>query len=118
MRLRGTLFALVWVLVLAMPAPALAQSAGDNQYTDPFSHTPSSHGGGSSGKPGGSSGTSPQTAQAAPTGPSASASRAPQPSQAGELPRTGFPVALPLAYGLVLLLSGVALRRGVRPRIR
>ncbi len=108
---------LACAVLLALPASALAQSAGDNQYTDPFSGQ--TQGGGNSG--GGNSGgggnaqASPQTAQAAPAAPSASASQARQPTQ-GTLPHTGFPVLLPLAYGLVLLLGGVALRRGARPR--
>jgi hypothetical protein len=123
MRCRGTLFALVCVLLLGLPGNALAQSAGDNQYQDPFAgQSPSSSqpkqapsgGGGGGGNAGASAGT---TAQAAPADPSATASQSQQ--QAGAtLPRTGFNATLPLVYGLVLLLSGVALRRGARPRIQ
>jgi hypothetical protein len=106
---------LACAVLLALPASALAQSAGDNQYTDPFSGQ-SQGGGGNSG--GGNAQASPQTAQAAPAAPSATASQAQQPDQGAALPRTGFPTLLPLAYGLVLLLGGVALRRGARPRIQ
>jgi hypothetical protein len=120
MRCRGTLLALVCAVLLALPASALAQSAGDNQYQDPFSgQAPSSSqpkqapsaGGGNAGATAGA------TAQAAPASPAGATSQSQQ-SPAATLPRTGFPVGLPLAYGLVLLLSGVALRRGARPRIR
>ncbi len=124
MRCRGTLLALVCALLLALPANALAQSAGDNQYQDPFAGQ--TQGGGNSGggnSGGGNSGggntqASPQTAQAAPASPSGTSSQAQTPAQGAALPRTGFPMALPLAYGLVLLLGGAALRRGARPRIR
>jgi hypothetical protein len=123
MRCRGTLLALVCALLLAMPASALAQSAGDNQYQDPFSGQTqgggNSGGGGSSG--GGNAQASPQTAQAAPASPSATTSQGqqqPTGGASGTLPRTGFLTPLPLAYGLVLLLGGAALRRGARPRIR
>jgi hypothetical protein len=121
MRCRGTLLALVCAVLLALPASALAQSAGDNQYQDPFSgQAPSSSqpkqapSGGGGGNAGATAGT---TAQAAPADPSATASQSQQ-SPGATLPRTGFNATLPLAYGLVLLLSGVALRRGARPRIR
>jgi hypothetical protein len=111
---------LACAVLLALPAGALAQSAGDNQYTDPFSGQ--TQGGGNSGGGGNSSGgnaqASPQTAQAAPATPSGTATQAQQPTQGATLPHTGFPTLLPLAYGLVLLLGGVALRRGARPRIQ
>jgi hypothetical protein len=125
MRCRGTLLLLVCALVLALPASALAQSAGDNQYTDPFQGQSQgggkSGGGGNSGANTGNSGTSNQTAQAptASAAPSASAGQSQSSSsQAAQLPRTGFSLVLPLAYGFVLLLGGIALRRGARPRIQ
>jgi hypothetical protein len=118
MRCRGTLLALVCAVLLALPAAALGQSAGDNQYQDPFSgQSPSS----SQPKQAPSSGTQAQ-AQASPqSSPSPTASAGASQSQApagATLPRTGFNATLPLVYGLVLLLSGVALRRGARPRIQ
>jgi hypothetical protein len=118
---------LVCALLLALPAHAFAQSAGDNQYTDPFQGQSqgggnSGGGGGSSGGGSGNAGTSNQTAQAAPTTsakPSGTASKSQSTgSQAAQLPRTGFSLALPLVYGFVLLLGGIALRRGARPRIQ
>jgi hypothetical protein len=123
MRRLRSIPALACALTLALPTAALAQSAGDNQYQDPFSgQTPSSSqpkqapsGGG------GNSQVSPQV-QSSP----ASSSSASTPAAAGQsqqtaagaaLPRTGFPAFLPLAYGLVLLLCGAALRRGARSRL-
>jgi len=138
MRRRRCIPALVCALALTLPAGAVAQSAGDDQYQDPFSgQTQGSKGGGNSGGGGGGGGgnagsgnasqASPQTAQAAPSSSSgapagqaqASAGQA-QSSQGETLPRTGFPALLPLAYGWVLLLTGAALRRvsGARPRSR
>lgn len=136
MRRRRCIPALVCALALTLPAGAVAQSAGDDQYQDPFSgQTQGSQGGGNSGGGGGGGGNagsgnasqaSPQTAQATPSSPGATAGQAQasagqaQSSQGETLPRTGFPVLLPLAYGWVLLLTGAALRRvsGARPRIR
>jgi hypothetical protein len=126
MRRRRSISALVCALALAMPAGALAQSAGDNQYQDPFSGKTPTGGGNSGGGGGGgntsgggggnSSQASPQVAQSAPSAATAQA----QPAQGQTLPRTGFPAFLPFAYGFVLLLAGAALRRasGARPRTR
>jgi hypothetical protein len=121
-RLLG-IVSLVCVLALSAPAAAFAQSAGDNQYQDPFAgQAPSSSqpkqapsGGGGGGNAGASAGA---TAQATPSSQSATTSQSSQQQSGATLPRTGFNATLPLIYGLVLLLSGVALRRGARPRIR
>jgi hypothetical protein len=104
------------VALLAVPAAALAQSAGDEQYVDPFQ--------GGEEQPA----QQPQEAPATPTEP-APAEPAPAapatPSAGGEvpvapaqtetptLPRTGFPALLFLSAGYALLLAGVALRRTV-----
>ena len=118
---------MVCALVLAMPAGALAQSAGDEQYQDPFAgqkpsssqpkQAPSGGGGNSQVSPQAQSSPSsaPASTSAAVTTPSQGQSA--QAAQGETLPRTGFPAFLPLAYGLVLLLSGVALRRGARSRL-
>lgn len=112
---------LLCVLMLALPSAASAQSAGDNQYQDPFAGQAPSN---STPKqaPSGGGANSGATAQATPQ----AGQQAAQPSSAtttqtqssATLPRTGFSTALPLAYGLVLLLGGAALRRGARPRIQ
>jgi hypothetical protein len=120
MRCRGTLLALVCAVLLALPASALAQSAGDNQYQDPFAgQAPSNSQPKQTPSTGSRAQVSPQSQSSAPStaSPSATAGQS-QSTQGDALPRTGFPAGLPLVYGLVLLLSGVALRRGARPRIR
>jgi hypothetical protein len=124
MRTTTRLLAPVLILVLAiaavaMPATAFAQSAGDEQYVDPF-ETPDQGGnggnGGNSGNPqggGGDEGSAPaedQVAQApADTGDPAA-------STAGEssgtaLPNTGLMLGGVALTGALLLGGGIALRR-------
>jgi hypothetical protein len=114
---RRTLAALVTALALAVPATAAAQSAGDNQYQDPF---------------GGNSGASATPTPSAPGTPSAPAPAAPAPAPAASstpqaaasaqsrstLPYTGSPVAAGLlaALGATLLASGLILRLRLRER--
>jgi LPXTG-motif cell wall-anchored protein len=102
------------VLALSVVAVASAQSAGDEQYQDPFAGSGGgSSGGGSSG--GGSSAPAAPapTAAAAPAAPAAAASAA-TPSARPQLPRTGDD-AWPLALGgLALVLAGVGLRLRLR----
>jgi hypothetical protein len=121
MRRRRSIPALACALALALPSAALAQSAGDNQYQDPFSgQSPSSSQPKAPSGGGGSSQVSPQVQSSPSTAAAATPSQSGQSAQAAQgqtLPRTGFPVFLPLAYGLVLLLSGAALRRGARSRL-
>jgi LPXTG-motif cell wall-anchored protein len=107
----------VLALVLALPAAALAQSAGDNQYQDPFEDQ---GGGGQTQQQGSSQGDGGQQQAQAPStqgqaaDPSASTAQA-EPGQTGTLPRTGSETTpLLLAYGLTLLLGGTALRRAAR----
>ena len=97
---------------LAAPAGALAQSAGDDQYTDPFGNEPAT----------------PQPAPQQPSTPPASGAEgstatadteiAPSATDAqadGEsgatLPVTGLPVVALAGAGIVLLLGGAGLRR-------
>jgi hypothetical protein len=100
---------LLGALALALPAGALGQSAGDEQYTDPFAQQdeapaeqeqqpaePSPGGNGD--------------AEAAPAG--EAGTEAAQPGSP-TLPRTGAPVLLFAAAGYALLLGGVAIRRQV-----
>jgi hypothetical protein len=121
MRRLRSIPALACALTLALPTAALAQSAGDQQYQDPFSgQTPSSSQPKSS-TGGGNSQVSPQ-AQSSPatsssTATPAAAGQSQQAASGAALPRTGFPAFLPLAYGLVLLLCGAALKRGARSRL-
>jgi hypothetical protein len=114
-----TLAALAAVLALAAPAAALADSAGDNQYQDPFANsTPKTN-------------TAPTTTPTTPTTPTAPPSSTPAPatntsagvstagttaaasnaSTDGQLPRTGLDLRLAGGLGLLLLAAGALIRR-------
>ena len=113
---------------LAAPAAALGQSAGDEQYTDPFGQEDPA---GQQQEPAGQqqeptpapeqpvepppSPAEPApcgngTAEAAPTSEAAPTAEATQEGSA-TLPRTGGPVVLVAAIGYALLLAGIAIRR-------
>ena len=143
--MRTRRLALFAVLALvAMPSSALAQSAGDDQYSNPVPQTeaPSSNGsGGGSGSSGsGSSGsgsgsgagagaqagagttagtsssgqTSPQSSTSDSSGSTSSESGS---NDSGEtLPRTGLPIGVLAALGLLLTVSGRRLRRASEER--
>jgi hypothetical protein len=118
MSVRRVTASLVAALALAAPASALAQGAGDEQYSDPFGtqQGDSGSGGGSSPSNGGGSGQAPAPAPApasapAPSGASAPTSSAPE---ASGLPRTGADAALVALLGCGLVLTGVGLRLRVR----
>jgi LPXTG-motif cell wall-anchored protein len=118
---RRTLPALVAALALGVSAPALAQSAGDEQYQDPF-------GGGDSGgettpppsAPSTPSAPAPAPAAPAPaSGPTATTAQStPSASSRSELPYTGSPVGAGLLAGVggLLLAGGLTLRVRLRER--
>jgi cell division protein FtsN len=93
---------------LAAPAGALAQSAGDEQYTDPFSQS-EPRADQQAQAPGNQSSSEP----AAPGSGSGQAAPAAAPAQdaPAQLPRTGFALALTGSAGYALLLAGIAIRR-------
>ena len=100
------------VLLALLPAAAMAQSAGDEQYEDPFENQQQS-------EPQATATPAPaQPAQPAPAAPAQAApaqvAPAPAPVQAAQLPRTGSDAVLPGVLGLILLSAGVALRAHVR----
>jgi LPXTG-motif cell wall-anchored protein len=106
---RAALLATVLALfVLAAPA-AWAQSAGDEQYQDPFS---GQNGGSSSG--GGSSSAPQPAAPASTPAPAAPAAAAPATPSAAtqqpQLPRTGAETLLTALAGVGLVMAGVGLR--------
>jgi hypothetical protein len=100
------------LIALALPGVAAAQSAGDEQYTDPFGQ-----------------GEAPAQQEPAPEQPVEQTPAAPEPAPGGNatvevaptdeavaesspsLPRTGAPVILFAAMGYALLLAGIAIRR-------
>ena len=130
--LRSRNAALVAALVtLALPATSLAQSAGDDQYSDPLANgggntsghvTSTSGGGGGSGSSGGGS-TSSGAPSTVPTASSAG-SATPTTGEAasgtpkGQLPRTGFDVIVSFELGLAMLLSGLVGHRVLALRER
>jgi hypothetical protein len=113
--LRPFIALLATVLLLALPGAALAQSAGDDQYADPFGDTqqPSDGGQSDGDRSVDDGGSTSQPSAPAPTpdpAPSAAETSATA-SDGATLPRTGFEAVLLLAAAFPLLLGGIALRR-------
>jgi LPXTG-motif cell wall-anchored protein len=94
------------VSMLALPSAAAAQSAGDEQYADPFGQTEEPNGSQEQPAP------EPQPAPA-PATPAAPAEQAvaSQQTAAPTLPATGVPAHLLASMGALLLASGALLRR-------
>ena len=122
MPVRRRLAALAAAALLAAPAPALAQSAGDDQYEDPFGGdqqeqtqepeaTPEATATPAPAAPAPESGTVDEAAGAATPVPDAAAVSGQQ-----ELPRTGFDAALVIAAGALLVAGGLVLRLRLRER--
>jgi LPXTG-motif cell wall-anchored protein len=97
-------------LALAAPAAALAQGAGDEQYSDPFgsgqSEEPEPSGGADEG--GAAEPSAPEPAAPAPA-PTAAAAQE-EPAEPAQLPYTGADEGLVALAGLMLLAGGIALR--------
>ena len=120
--------ALAAALTLAIPATALAQGAGDEQYTDPLAGEGGGGGGGNSGAgsggggssgsgsastgtgQGGAEGTGGSGAQLSSTSPDTGQSA----SASGAIPRTGADPGLVALVGAGLILTGAGLRVRVR----
>jgi LPXTG-motif cell wall-anchored protein len=106
-------FSIAAVVLAMAPAGAAAQSAGDEQYEDPFGNqqaqaTPAPA----------APAQAPATTPPAPGTPAPAAPTRPAPTGAQaapvQLPRTGGDTRLPAVLGLVLLSAGVALRARAR----
>jgi LPXTG-motif cell wall-anchored protein len=109
--------ALAAALSLALPAGALAQGAGDNQYQDPFAGEDSGSGsgsgsGGGGGGGGGAEGTNGNGSLS--DSPPSGEQLASQSTSSGELPRTGADPGLVALLGAGLMLTGAGLRVRVR----
>jgi hypothetical protein len=108
--MRRLLTVLAALCLLALPPAALAQSAGDEQYADPFGQVE---------EPSKSQEQPAQTPTAAPAPAPAQSGAAlgesqaevAQQTSAPTLPATGFPAVLAAAAGGLLLASGATLRR-------
>jgi hypothetical protein len=99
--------------LLAAPASALAQSAGDEQYVDPFQGEGN---GGQTEQQAPEQDPPPAPALEQPSEPPPSSNGEESPAEAAQetsptLPRTGAPVILFAAAGYALLLAGIAIRR-------
>jgi LPXTG-motif cell wall-anchored protein len=107
--------ALLAAALLAAPAAALAQSAGDEQYADPFGEVkdPSQENGGSTGS--GTPGT--DTTVAAPAAGAENGAASDSGSGSATLPHTGFPAALTAMLGALLLTIGAFVWRRAQPRV-
>ena len=114
--MRRTLSLLLAAFMLALPSAAFAQSAGDEQYADPFGQTDqgdqsSSGGGGGGGSQGQPAQTpAPAPAQSGDVG-AATETQVAQQTDAPTLPATGLPVGLLAGTGALLLAAGTTLRR-------
>jgi outer membrane biosynthesis protein TonB len=117
---RALAAALTLAALLAVPAAAMAQSAGDEQYVDPFqggeeqpSQAPQEEPQAAPPEPSAQPAEPAPAAPAGPSGEEADVTAAPTQTTAPTLPRTGLPVVLLLSAGYALLLAGVALRRTI-----
>lgn len=95
------------VLLALLPAGAAAQSAGDEQYEDPFADEPTQQ------APAAPPASTPAPSAPAPAAAAPATAAAPQAS-AAQLPRTGGEAWLLALAGLGLLSAGVALRAHAR----
>lgn len=118
------ILAVVLALALVLPSAALAQSAGDEQYVDPFDESqgqqqeeaaPPSQESGSQGAEQGGDGTAapPAETQVAPEAPTTTEPTTAAPTVEGSetLPVTGLPAAVLALAGALLLACGATLRR-------
>jgi hypothetical protein len=114
---RRLIAALLTGALLAAPATALAQSAGDDQYADPFGQVdePSQNDGGSNGSP--APPEEPTASAPAPGAADGTQAAGEAGAEGGALPRTGFPAALSALLGGLLVGAGASLRRRARPRV-
>jgi LPXTG-motif cell wall-anchored protein len=104
---------LIAASLLALPCSALAQSAGDEQYADPFGQVKQPNGGqGQQSQAPAQSAPAPATpAQTAAPTTGADQSVVSQETAGATLPRTGADSVFYLVMGATLLLAGTTIRR-------
>jgi hypothetical protein len=117
MRPTWKVLVLLLALGLAVPATVVAQSAGDEQYVDPFEGQGDGNGGGG-GNNGSQNGDSDNgtttTSQTTPSDTAGTTVDSTDAESGATLPRTGFAL-LPVALaGMFLFGTGAGLRRGTR----
>jgi uncharacterized surface anchored protein len=112
MTIRVTVLALLCGLLLA-PAAALAQSAGDDQYADPFGDEEQQQTAPSTPQ---EESPAPAPAPATTPAPTAQVAQAPQAAApaAPTLPRTGRDALAAALVGVALIATGLALRAHAR----
>jgi hypothetical protein len=98
---------LIAAFLLALPSAALAQSAGDEQYADPFEQPQEPSG--SQDEPAPTPEPAPAPAESSQTA-TATQTEVTQATGAQTLPATGLPVALVAGAGGLLLTGGTMLR--------
>lgn len=106
--MRRALSLLLAAFMLAVPSAALAQSAGDEQYADPFEQPQKPSG--SQEEPAQTPAPTPAPAQGGDTS-AATETQVVQQTDAPTLPATGLPVGLLAGTGALLLAAGTTLRR-------
>ena len=113
--MRRTLSLLLAAFMLAVPSAAFAQSAGDEQYADPFGQTDQGGQGGQGGQSGGSQDEPAQNGAPAVVQAQSDELGASEPeieqTSVTTLPATGLPVGLLAGTGALLLAAGTTLRR-------
>jgi len=111
---RRLVAALAAMALLAAPASARAQSAGDEQYSDPFGggDQPTQDQGNSNASPAPAADPAGQEPAAESSTDSATAADT---GDEGTLPRTGFPIALTALLGALFLCAGASMRRRAQP---
>jgi LPXTG-motif cell wall-anchored protein len=96
--------------VLALPGTAWAQSAGDDQYEDPFAPSPGQTDDGGSQEQEPAAQPDPAPAAPEPAAPAPEATAAQSPNGGEQLPRTGADEGLVALAGAMMLAGGIALR--------
>jgi len=107
------------VLALTLPAAALGQGAGDDQYTDPFGSGQNDTGDEPAQEPDAPTSSDDEPSAAPAPAPTASAGPGQESSAGGgqdQLPYTGADAGLLALSGALLLAGGVALRLRLRGR--